>query len=519
MPPSLSASRAVVSVADVPSASPPVEVATGRHTYRQILHSSAIIGGSAVLTTAAGILRAKTVAVLLGPAGTGLIGLYSSVVDFAQSVADLGVTSSGVRQMAEAAGSRDMSRIAKTAAVLRRTSVILGLMGGLVLIVFCRPIAAWTFGSTEYAPSVACLSLAVLCRLTSNGRGALIQGMRRISDLARIGVLSTLFSTICVVTLVYFFRTSGVMPSLVLSAAVTLVISEWYSRKIHIPATTLTQREVRTEASALLKLGAAFMLMSALGTGTAYVIRIMVRERLGFEAAGLYQSAWTLGGLYLGFILNSMGSDFYPRLTAAAGDHRECNRLVNEQAHISLLLAGPGVVGTITFAPLVLAIFYDTSFAGAVGPLRWICLGMALRIISWPMGFIMVAKAERALLALTEVAAAVVHLALGFTLIRYFGLAGAAMGFFGLYVWHGLFVYVIVRKLTGFRWSPATRRTAFMYLSVVSSVFAAVVLLPGLLGMAIGTVAALAASLYSWRTVRGLISAERIPSKWKWLRA
>ncbi len=90
-----------------------------------------------------------------------------------------------------------------------------------------------------------------------------------------------------------------------------------------------------------------------------------------------------------------MGSDFYPRLTAVARDHAECNRLVNEQAQIGLLLAGPGVIATLTFAPLVIAMFYASTFAGAVEPLRWICLGMALRVVAWPMGYIVLAKGAK----------------------------------------------------------------------------------------------------------------------------
>ena len=38
----------------------------------------------------------------------------------------------------------------------------------------------------------------------------------------------------------------------------------------------------------------------------------------------------------------------------AATDNRECNRLVNEQAEMSLLLAAPGILGTLTFTPLVI---------------------------------------------------------------------------------------------------------------------------------------------------------------------
>ena len=62
-----------------------------------------------------------------------------------------------------------------------------------------------------------------------------------------------------------------------------------------------------------------------------------------------------------------MGADFYPRLTAVADDHKECNRLVNEQAEVGLLLAGPGVIATLTFAPLVIWLFYSSAFRAGRG--------------------------------------------------------------------------------------------------------------------------------------------------------
>ena len=87
-----------------------------------------------------------------------------------------------------------------------------------------------------------------------------------------------------------------------------------------------------------------------------------------------------------------MGADFYPRLTGVAKDNNECNRMVNEQAQISLLLAGPGVLATLTFACIVISLFYSAKFEPAVGLLRWFCLGLTLRVITWPMGFIILAK-------------------------------------------------------------------------------------------------------------------------------
>jgi PST family polysaccharide transporter len=335
--------------------------------------------------------------------------------------------------------------------------------------------------------------------------------MRRITDLARIGVLAALFGTGITLVLIYVFREKGVVPSLVSVAAITLVVSWWYRRKIQIPAVSLTAPEVREEASALLKLGSVFMASAVLTTGAAYAIRILVRNYVGLEAAGLYQSAWGIGGLYVGFILQAMGSDFYPRLTAVANDNDECNRLVNEQAQIGLLLAGPGVIATLTFAPLVIAVFYAATFVGAVEPLRWICLGMALRVTSWPMGYIILAKGARTIFFWVEVGATVVHVGLAFVLVGRFGLAGATMAFFGLYIWHAILIYAIVHRLTGFRWSAANQRTGLLFLPLIGAVFCGFFLLPVWVATTFGLVAALASGIYSLREVCKLVPLDRVP--------
>ena len=53
---------------------------------------------------------------------------------------------------------------------------------------------------------------------------------------------------------------------------------------------------------------------------------------------------------------------------------------MNEQTLVSLLLAGPGVIATIIFAPLIITLFYSPEFYEAVEVLRWICLGVAMRV-------------------------------------------------------------------------------------------------------------------------------------------
>jgi PST family polysaccharide transporter len=486
-------------------------VASAKGSYGQILKSSALIGGSQVANIAIGVVRTKAMAMLLGPAGFGLFGLYGSIANLTQSVAGMGINSSGVRQIAEAAGSGDQTRIGQTTAVLRRTSVVLGLLGATLLLVFSRQVSRLTFGSTDRAAAVSLLSIVVFFSLVSAGQGALIQGMRRIADLAKMNVLGALFGVCTGIPLVYFFRERGVVPSLVSVAAVTILTSWWYSRKIDVQTPTVTLSQVRQEASALLKLGSAFMASGLMTMGVAYFVRIIVLRKVGFEATGLYQSAWALGGLYVGFILQAMGADFYPRLTANVGNHEECNRLVNEQTLVGLLLAGPGVLATLTFAPLVIALLYSAKFGGAVAVLRWICLGATLQVITWPMGFIIVAKGRQGLFFLSELAWTIVAVGLAWFCVARYGLNGAGIAFFGSYVFHIFLTYPLVYWLSGFRWSRENKDKGLVYVSLIGLVFGGFYVLPLLWAAGIGTVAAVASGVYSMRVLATLVSLEQVP--------
>jgi enterobacterial common antigen flippase len=310
---------------------------------------------------------------------------------------------------------------------------------------------------------------------------------------------------------VYLLREEGVAPSLVCIAAMSSVMTWWFSRKVRIQPPTMTFTEVRHEAASLLKLGFAFMASGFLVMGAAYAVRIIVVRYIGLEAAGFYSAAWTLGGLYVGFVLQAMGADFYPRLVSVATDNSQCNRLVNEQAQVSLLLAGPGIIATITFAPLIISLFYSNKFVEAVEILRWICLGMALRVITWPMGFIIVAKNRQLIFFATDLAWTFVNVGLTWLCVGQFGLNGAGIAFFGSYVFHALLVYPIVRTLSGFRWSAANRKTALVFLCSIASAFCGLYLLPSLWAAVLGAMAIALSSLYSMRRLLNLISRDQLP--------
>jgi PST family polysaccharide transporter len=206
-----------------------------------------------------------------------------------------------------------------------------------------------------------------------------------------------------------------------------------------------------------------------------------------------------------------MGADFYPRLTAVAFDHPKCNQLVNEQAEVGLLLAGPGILGTLAFAPLAIFLFYRADFAPAADILRWLCLGMILRVVTWPMGFIIVARGERKIFLWTEVLANAGYAGFVWLGLRMFGLNGTGIAFFALNVLHYSVVYFVVRRLTGFRWSSAARKLALVFIPLVAAIFAAGCFLSPIQSAIVGLVLLVPAGLYSVKTLCALVPMDRLP--------
>ena len=232
--------QAAAQASAVPSATE-----TSKKSHGQILKSSALIGGSTAFNMLFSIVRTKAMAVLLGPAGVGLMGYYSSIADVVRSLAGLGINSSGVRQIAEAVGSEDKERIACTITTLRRVALASGAVGALLLVLLCRPVSYWTFGDYEHAGAVALLALVALFMDISEAQKALVQGMRRIGDLAWMNILGALYGTVFSIAIIYFWKEQGVVPSLICVAAMSIVTSWWYARKIKVEAIRVMEEGFR----------------------------------------------------------------------------------------------------------------------------------------------------------------------------------------------------------------------------------------------------------------------------------
>ncbi|WP_421693802.1 oligosaccharide flippase family protein [Aestuariivirga sp.] len=420
-------------------------------TYRQILRSTGITGTSQVIVYAISILRVKFVAVLLGPEGVGLVGLYNSTVDLVANLSSMGINQSGVRAIASTGGDKTSLSYNTTVITIYRLSIILGLSGTILTASLSTLLSNSIFGNAEHATAIQFLSFAVFLNVISGAFLATLQGNQRIFTLAKVNIIGAAITTFATIILYSLLGPKGIVP-VILSAAMIAAATSAICARDQMPSQQhVNWRTTAEDGITLLKFGTSLIYGTILSIIAGLIIRATITHRLGLDSNGIYLAACGVSGLFSSFIVSAIAVDFYPRLSRAIGDHDQLNRLVSEQIEMGLLLATPGLIATCMLAHNLIALFYSESFTAAEALIPWLVAGSLLQIFFFPIGYLQRAKASSRWVFISQTEANFGLVLFSVLLIDKFGLMGAGYALVIHMIVHGLTIMVIADRLTRFR--------------------------------------------------------------------
>jgi PST family polysaccharide transporter len=412
----------------------------------QIVKSTFIMGSSSVINIVLGIIRHKIIAVLISSAGIGLLGIFQSLSNLFTTIFGMGINESGARKIA-ILFERDKFSLSEIYLSIKRIALLTGFAGVAIVSIFSPKLSILSFKDPSHSLEIIFLSLTILLGNIFGAQTALIQGARKINYLAKINILGPLWGTLISLPLIYYFKMRAVVSYLIIMSFTNVLSSRWYSKKIDIPQVRAGWKTSIKQSAPLIGLGSTFMIGAIIGVASSYILRILIVRILGLEAAGIFQASTIFSSVYVGILLKAMATDFYPRLSAISDDNVQCSRLVNDQTEVGLLLGLPGVLFTLTFSSFLMVAFYSKDFLPGVDVLRWQILGVMLQVITWPMGYVLRAKAAGKLFILTEFLYNASYLIFGYLGMKLFGLRGIGISFFLSNLFYFLLIYPIVHRL------------------------------------------------------------------------
>ena len=437
---------------------------SNQSSYRSIFKATSLFGSVQFFQILIQIVKSKFIAILLGPAGVGIIGLYQSGMQLVQNITNMGLASSAVRDVSEAFGLKDYSRINQVITTIRRLVWGTGILGMIALAVVSPILSKISFGNYDYTIPFIVLSVTLLLDQICAGQKVILQGLRRLTELAKCSVIGSAFGLLVSVPFYYLLGVNGIVPTLILNSVCALVVSWLYSRRIPVQRVEQAPKETLKQGRMMLVMGISMSLSGIFSTVASYIIRAYIQYVNGVEEVGLFQAGFIIMTTYVGLVFNAISTDYYPRLAAVNKDNLKCQEIINQQGEMATLILAPMLSVCLVFMPVILKILYSDDFLKANDYICWASIGMYLRLAAWVISFSFVAKAESKLFMINEALACCYYVV--FSIVGYYlgGLRGIGIAFAFQYLVYLIQVYLIARKRYKFRFSDNFIQTYFSLL-------------------------------------------------------
>lgn len=444
------------------------------NSYRQIIRSTSIVGAASLVNVAISLARMKVVAVLLGPVGIGLIGLYQNLIATASMISGVGISNVGTRQIAQASKGEAIESLGDVLAALIIGAFALSIIGSLVFWSLRIPLSTYVLADGQKSTTLGWLSLGVGFTVVAATQVAILQGFRKTIDIALLSITSAALSSLLGVCAVYFLEIRGILLFTLAVPASNLILGVWYLARVsEVRPKKKNWKAMAGHWRSLVKLGVPFMVAGLLATLAQLLVRVVVQKELGASALGNFQAAWQISMTYVGLVLIAMGTDYYPRLTSVIDDKAAAVRMANEQGEVALLLAGPALIVMLVLAPWIIEILYSKEFVSAASILRLQVIGDFLKIASWPLGYVLLASGDGRQYLVTEAVAYGSLVVFTAILLPIFNSEATGIAFIVMYMIYLPFVYWVAGKKIDFQWS---RRVKIRFSILLAAVVGCLIL-------------------------------------------
>lgn len=430
------------------------------NSYKSILKGTSAFGGVQVFQILLALIRGKFVAILLGPSGMGVAALYTTAANTLQQFASLGLNLAIVKEMA--ANRDEHEKMSTVFAVARRLIIMSALLGATVCLLLSPLLSRWTFGDDAHTFGFMLLAVMVFFAISSAGEMSLLQGLHAVKRLSKASIVGGVTGLFVGVPLYYFFGTAGIVPAMIV-LSLSMFVFYFYSvrKSIAVDKVRFVWSTHRPLIMKLIGLGLVLMAGSLIGTFTNYLINLFVRSFGSVDNVGLYQAANSITNQYVGVVFSAMSLDFFPRLTAIAGDNVKMRGVVNRQTEIVSLILTPLVIGLILTSPVIIRLLLTESFMSVMPLMRWFGFGILLKGLNYPMGYIAFAKDNKRLFFWLEgVFGNALNLALSCVAYYFFGLIGLGMSLVASSLIAYLIYYILNRRLYGYGYDRTTVKSA-----------------------------------------------------------
>lgn len=409
------------------------------------LFSTTIFSGiTAFVKIASGFMATKVISGFAGPAGVALVGSLTNFMAVMLSLANGSVNSGIVKYTAEFKSDSRKSKILYDTSIF--ISVVCSAIVSLVLLLFSKYWSEKIFHNVKYQSVIVLFGLGIIFYSLNTILLAILNGLGYIKKYTIINGLSSIFTLVLTIVLIYYYNVTGALYALILSQFLVffvacLLVVKHLKNKINFDF-------LRPDFTTIKNLS-HFSVMAIVSSSAMPLAQILIRnfitKEIDLDHAGIWQGLIRISDGYHLMINITLGTYFLPKLSALKDNSEIKKEVVNGikfLAPLFLLMC----LGIYLGRFYIIQILYSEKFFAMQELFFWQLAGDFFKVLSLIFSYLMLSKVMTKTFITTEVLFAFVYVVLSLFFVPSIGLQGASIAFFVTFLACFILMILIFRK-------------------------------------------------------------------------
>lgn len=386
----------------------------------------------------------KLLAIYVGPAGYAAIGQFQNAITMITSFASGAINTGVTKYTAEYHADADaQQRVWRTAGTI---SISCALLASLLIAVFHRQLATTVLKDPQQSGVFLWLAATLILFVLNALLMAILNGKKEVPLYITANIATSIVTLLATWGLARVWGLYGALVALSINQSIVFFVTlSLCLRTNWFQVSLLFGRMDMLLARKL----ASYALMATVTAVAMPLSQLLIRNHLvnefGWDNAGLWQAVTKVSDIYLMLITTTLTVYYLPRLSEI--DQRE--QLHKEIAKVYRFILPITILGAITVYLLrnwLITLLFTENFAPMLDLLAWQLAGDVIKIGSWVLGFVMLARAMTKAYIATEIFFNASLVLITYALTPYLGLKATVIAFFINYLLYWLTIAVILNK-------------------------------------------------------------------------
>ena len=407
---------------------------------------SVLNGGVILVRAISAVIVNKLVVLFLGPSGLLFLGNLKNIYTILQQICGAGVYEGIVKYTSGEYRNR-VSQVLQAGFSL----MIIGLVIAALLFGFFSSYIFELLNLTQDESSLKIwlslgVALSLICSVFHNLLQSFFHGKMEYKMVVLTSAISVMLTLILSVLLIYFFGKKGVVASVLLPSILSFLSYLFFTK-----STSQFLKIFKKSTFDIIMINPliSYTLMSVLAAivfpSVLLFIRFFLTINAGLEMTSYWEGYSKLSIFISGLAISSISLYYLPKLSQTSTS-LEIRSVVLWGLKFILLIAVPSLVVLYFFGSRLIPLLYSDAFLSAFFLLKWELLGTALKLFSFAISFLMIAKKMTKTFVVSETFSGIFFLLLSLFLVKHIGVEGASMAYAGTYFVYSIWVLVYFNR-------------------------------------------------------------------------